>query len=47
MRDAAIDGDWQVATARVHGARVVELDSGHSPFITQPAALAGILASLA
>jgi hypothetical protein len=45
-RDEAVDGDWQVATARAHGARVIELDSGHSPFFTQPAELAAVLASL-
>jgi pimeloyl-ACP methyl ester carboxylesterase len=45
MRDAAIDGEWQIATARKHGARLVELDSGHSPFFTQPAELADVLAA--
>lgn len=47
MRDAAIDPDWQVATGKKHGARVIELDSGHSPFITQPDELAEVLHSLA
>lgn len=47
MRDAAIDGSWQVRTAKAHGAQVVEIDSGHSPFLTQPDELASILASLA
>jgi len=46
MRDAAIDPDWQIRTARAHGARVIELDSGHSPFITQPDELAELLSSL-
>ncbi len=35
LRDAAIEPDWQIHTARPHGARVLELDSGHSPFFTQ------------
>jgi hypothetical protein len=47
MRDAAIDPAWQVRRAAEHGARLIELDSGHSPFFTQPAELAAILASLA
>jgi pimeloyl-ACP methyl ester carboxylesterase len=47
LRDATVDARWQIATARACGARVVELDSGHSPFLTQPAALADVLASLA
>jgi pimeloyl-ACP methyl ester carboxylesterase len=47
LRDAAVDADWQIRTARAHGARVIELDSGHSPFFTQPAALADILSALA
>jgi pimeloyl-ACP methyl ester carboxylesterase len=47
MRDAAIDPVWQVATARAHGARLIELDAGHFPFFTQPDALADVLSSLA
>jgi pimeloyl-ACP methyl ester carboxylesterase len=46
LRDAAVDADWQIQTARTHGARLIELDSGHSPFFTQPAELASILSSL-
>jgi len=46
LRDAAVDADWQVAATRRHGARLIELDSGHSPFFTQPAELADVLASL-
>jgi hypothetical protein len=46
LHDAAIDPDWQIQTARSHGARLIELDSGHSPFLTQPAELANILSSL-
>ena len=47
LQDAAVDPDWQIRTARVHGARVIELDSGHSPFLTQPDELADMLGSLA
>lgn len=46
-RDAAVDPDWQTATARAHGARLIELDSGHSPFLTQPDELADLLSDLA
>jgi len=46
LRDAAIDPAWQARQAEEHGARAIELDSGHSPFLTQPAELAGLLASL-
>ncbi|HET7129458.1 MAG TPA: alpha/beta fold hydrolase [Gaiellaceae bacterium] len=45
--DAAIDGTWQARTGRKRGAHVIELDSGHSPFFTQPGDLADVLASLA
>jgi pimeloyl-ACP methyl ester carboxylesterase len=47
MRDAAIDPEWQKRTARAHGAKLIELDSGHSPFFTQPDELAEVLDSLA
>ncbi|MGZ4292037.1 MAG: alpha/beta fold hydrolase [Gaiellaceae bacterium] len=47
MRDAAVDPAWQVETARRHGAHVVELEAGHSPFFTQPDKLAQVLDSLA
>jgi pimeloyl-ACP methyl ester carboxylesterase len=47
MRDAAVDPAWQVRTAKAHGAELVELDAGHSPFLTQPDELAALLASLA
>ena len=47
MRDAAIDGRWQSTTGRAHGAQVIELDSGHSPFITKPGELADVLGSVA
>lgn len=46
LHDAAVEPDWQIRTARTHRARVIELDSGHSPFLTQPAELASILSSL-
>lgn len=47
VRDAAVDPDWQLRTARAHGAHVLELDAGHSPFLTQPEELADVLNSLA
>jgi pimeloyl-ACP methyl ester carboxylesterase len=47
MRDAAVNLDWQIQTTGTHGARLIELDSGHSPFLTQPDELAGILDSVA
>jgi hypothetical protein len=47
LRDAAVKAEWQIATARAHGARVIELDSGHSPFFTQPVEVAELLSSLA
>ena len=47
LRDAAVKAEWQIDTAHAHGARVIELDSGHSPFLTQPAELAEMLSSLA
>ena len=47
LRDAAVDPGWQIRTASTHGARVIELDSGHSPFLTQPDVLADVLSSLA
>lgn len=47
LQDAPVDPDWQIHTARTYGARLIELDSGHSPFFTQPAELATILSSLA
>src|SRR5581483_3126392 len=47
MRDHAVDAAWQVRTATTHGARVVRLDAGHSPFLTHPGELAEALSSLA
>src|SRR4029077_3551467 len=46
LQDAGIEPAWQIRTAQAHGARVIELDVGHSPFLTQPAELADILSSL-
>ncbi len=46
MRDEAIDPDWQIRMAERHGAQLLRLDAGHSPFLTQPAELAGVLSSL-
>jgi pimeloyl-ACP methyl ester carboxylesterase len=47
LRDCAVDADWQIRTARAHGAGLIELDAGHSPFFTQPGELADVLSSLA
>jgi pimeloyl-ACP methyl ester carboxylesterase len=47
LRDGAVDSGWQSRTGRAHGARVIELNAGHSPFITQPGELADVLSSLA
>lgn len=47
LEDAAIDSGWQIRTARAHGAQVIELAAGHSPFLTQPHQLADVLNSLA
>lgn len=47
MQDAAVDAGWQIRAAHAHGARVIELDAGHSPFFTQPDELADVLSSLA
>jgi pimeloyl-ACP methyl ester carboxylesterase len=46
LQDAVVDGDWQIRTAHAHGARVIELDAGHSPFLTQPDELADVLSSV-
>jgi hypothetical protein len=46
-RDLAISPDWQRAVARDHGVTSVEIDSGHSPFITQPDELAALLDAIA
>ncbi len=47
MQDRAIDPDWQVRMAESHGTRLVRIDAGHSPFLTQPEELAGVLSSFA
>ena len=46
-KDAAIEPEWQVRKAREAGARIVELETGHSPFVTHPAELTDILDGLA
>ena len=46
-KDAAIEPEWQLRKAREAGARIVELETGHSPFVTHPAELMDILESLA
>jgi hypothetical protein len=46
-RDRAIRPAWQADTARAAlGVEPMELDAGHSPFITQPCELADLLESL-
>ncbi|HEX4518492.1 MAG TPA: alpha/beta fold hydrolase [Gaiellaceae bacterium] len=48
LRDRAIRPDWQAEQARsVLGVEPLELDAGHSPFITHPLELADLLESLA
>lgn len=47
MRDVAIDPAWQMRTARAASARLVEIETGHSPFITHPELLADVLDGLA
>jgi pimeloyl-ACP methyl ester carboxylesterase len=47
MKDAAIEPAWQVGKARAAGARIVELETGHSPFFTHPGELADVLDELA
>jgi pimeloyl-ACP methyl ester carboxylesterase len=47
LRDAAIDSGWQKRTAHAHGAHLIELDAGHSPFFTQPDELACVLSAVA
>ena len=44
--DCAVDPAWQRRTARAHGARLLELDAGHFPFLTGPGELADLLVSL-
>jgi pimeloyl-ACP methyl ester carboxylesterase len=44
MRDRVVRPEWQLETARaVLGVEPLELDAGHSPFITHPVELAGLL----
>jgi Alpha/beta hydrolase family len=48
LRDEAIRPDWQAETARTAlGVEPLELDAGHSPFVTHPRELADLLESLA
>jgi pimeloyl-ACP methyl ester carboxylesterase len=44
--DAAVDPAWQLRAAHENLGRVVEVDTGHSPFFTAPAELADLLISL-
>jgi hypothetical protein len=45
-QDDAVDPSWQLRTARTHGARVEQLDTGHFPMLTHPRDLADLLVSL-
>ena len=45
LRDAVVEPAWQLRAGREHIGRVLELDAGHSPFLTQPAELAALLES--
>ena len=48
LRDRAIRPDWQARMAReVLGVTPLELDAGHSPFLTHPVELADLLESVA
>ena len=48
LRDRAIRPDWQAQMAReVLGVEPLELDAGHSPFLTHPVELADLLESVA
>jgi pimeloyl-ACP methyl ester carboxylesterase len=45
--DRAVNIEWARAAARDRlGVEAVELDGGHSPFLTRPAELAGVLGSI-
>ena len=46
-RDRVLDPDWQSESARKYHARVVCLDAGHFPMLTQPDDLAELLDDLA
>ncbi len=46
--DHAADPDWQRSVARDRfGVEAIELDGGHSPFLTRPVELAAVLSDLA
>jgi pimeloyl-ACP methyl ester carboxylesterase len=48
LRDRAIRPDWQARMAReALGVEPLELDAGHSPFLTHPVELADLLESIA
>ena len=46
LRDEVVKPDWQVRVGREHVGRVLELDAGHSPFLTHAAELAALLTSV-
>jgi pimeloyl-ACP methyl ester carboxylesterase len=43
MRDRAIRPEYQLAASELLGVEPLELDAGHSPFITHPVEVAGLL----
>jgi pimeloyl-ACP methyl ester carboxylesterase len=47
LGDTVVDPGWQIRTGKEHGAYVIDLDAGHSPFFTRPDELADVLSSLA
>jgi hypothetical protein len=46
LRDEVVVPAWQVRGGGEHVGRVLELDAGHSPFLTHPAELAALLTSV-
>ncbi len=47
LRDALVAPNWQVEAGAVHLGRVIELDTGHFPMLTDPAQLADVLETVA
>ena len=43
LRDEVVSPEYQVEAASALGVEPLELDAGHSPFITHPVELAGLL----
>jgi hypothetical protein len=47
LRDRAVRPEWQREQARsLLGVEPLDLDAGHSPFLTHPVELAGLLESV-